>query len=192
MRKVYEVEISNKIESIEDIDEAEFSVIDLLKTAGIPYQTEILSRINYERFNEWDGRYDTYYVISIPEKYIEKLRNEFPEELFNITPKFSEFSEEEQKRINDIESELCNQDDFADANFEEALKGCTEAAEENKSINKSLRKNNRNINVWFNSWSGTYYASICNFRCNSNFFFADTLRGCRNFRKKKIQEYSRK
>ena len=63
-------------ESIEDIDEAEFSVIDLLKTAGIPYQTEILSRINYERFNEWDGRYDTYYVISIPEKYIEKLRNE--------------------------------------------------------------------------------------------------------------------
>ena len=73
MRKVYEVEISNKIESIEDIDEAEFAIIGLLKDAGIPYETAIMSKMNYERFNEWNGRFDTYYVISIPEKYIEKL-----------------------------------------------------------------------------------------------------------------------
>ncbi len=27
-----------------------------------------------------------------------------------------------QRRINDVESKLCSEDDFADANFEEAIK----------------------------------------------------------------------
>ena len=158
MRKVYEEEISNKVESIEEIDEAEFAIIGLLKDAGIPYETAIMSKMNYERFNEWNGRFDTYYVISIPETYIEKLRNEVPEELFNITPKFSELPEEEQKRINDIESELCSQDDFPDANFEEALNEWTEAAGKTKDINKSIRKNTKHINSCFKNWNSTYLA----------------------------------
>ncbi len=56
MRIVYEIEVSNEIESVEDINEAEFPVLELLKSEGVPYQIDILKKMNYERFTKKNKR----------------------------------------------------------------------------------------------------------------------------------------
>ena len=124
MRIVFEIGVTKEISSIEEINEEELPVLDLLKSEGIPYEISICSKINYENFDYWSdtGRYDNYYVVCVPEEYIERILRDFPKELFHITPKFSELPVEEQKRINDVESELCVEDDFADVDLEELAK----------------------------------------------------------------------
>ena len=137
---VYEEELERKVKSIEDIDVENIPVISLLKDEGVPYEIEIREKIDYERFNEWDSRYNKYLVIYVANEHIEKLKNVFPEEFLFIKPKFSELPEEEQKRINDVESELCIEDDFADANFERAMENWNGIINENKKTFKAIFK----------------------------------------------------
>ena len=103
MRVIYDEDICEQIQSVDEIHEDTIEILELLKELNIPYEKEIRMKLDSSNYDGWEERAVKYLAILVAEENLPKVRENIPEELCCITKRFSELSEEEKQRLNTID-----------------------------------------------------------------------------------------
>ncbi len=78
MIEIYEVIVDKNVKSVDDINEADFSVLNLLNEASIPYDKTLQEKV----IDDFGALYtELFLVISVEEQYVEKVKELIGEEL---------------------------------------------------------------------------------------------------------------
>ena len=103
MRVIYDEDICEQIQSVDEIHEDTIEILELLKEHGIPYEKEIRMKLDSSNYDGWEERAVKYLAILVAEEDLPKVKECIPEELCCITKRFSELSEEEKQKLNTID-----------------------------------------------------------------------------------------
>ena len=103
MRVIYDEDICEQIQSVDEIHEDTIEILELLKEHGIPYEKEIRMKLDSSNYDGWEERAVKYLAILVAEEDLPKVKECIPEELCCITKRFSELSEKEKQKLNTID-----------------------------------------------------------------------------------------